>query len=637
MAFDEQSGVGILFGGRGLTDPATALEHGSDETWSWNRNHWVQLFPETTPPSRSAHTMVYDSTRHRIVMFGGRKEATVVRQKFGIHADTWAWEQVDGHWDWRDLAPANAPDARFFQGMAYDADNDRVMLYGGFNYTADGKTLQVLFDTWEFDGENWTRVAENGPQISKPLIVFDAARHETLMLGTEGTTAKPAMYRWNGEASRWDTITAALLPTCVNEAQLVYQVHNQRPLVAGGLCGGSGLADETFEWDGSTWIKITNPKGFATTREIDSAMAYDGASQQAVRFGGHNSGTTIPNSETTVYRATRWRRLATSGNPSPRSMPLFRRDADRGVVWLFGGVTEYTYDQFIDYYADLWSYRDGQWSLLQPEDVAKTPFSCATPVGAMDTDRDVLVVVCEGSTVYEWNGSAWTVPNPSTKPSTRRFASGAYDQNLKKFVMFGGYDSFGTYRQDTWTWNGTAWTEVKPDDRPEHRAQSTMWYDPLAKKTIVYGGVGARNIDTHAKRYSDMWSFDGTNWTRITEAATPGIRFAPQIAVDPNSNKVLLFGGLRVTIDDEDHVTQFYDNDLWSWDGASSTWTEIQTDRAPGPRQNGAFEYDPASGKFVLFGGFYGNMYLSDRWLWDGQTWTVVPDVPSFRRRSSRP
>ncbi len=63
----------------------------------------------------------------------------------------------------------------------------------------------------------------------------------------------------------------------------------------------------------------------------------------------------------------------------------------------------------------------------------------------------------------------------------------------------------------------------------------------------------------------------------------------------------------------------------------------MQTENAPGPRQNAAFDYDAVSGKFVLFGGFYGNFYLSDRWVWDGQTWTVVPDTPSFRRRSARP
>jgi len=640
MAFDENSGVGILFGGRGLTDPATGLEHATDETWMWVRNHWVQLFPTDRPPARSAHAMIYDPVgkdgEPRIVVFGGRKEATVTRQKFGLLDDTWAWK--DGNWI--DLAPANAPEARLYAGMAYDRDRSKAILYGGYNYTADGKEIQTLFDTWEFDGTDWTRVAENGPAIAKPLLVFDAARHQTLMLGTN-EDGEVAMYRWNTGTSKWDSVTPAELPPCVNESQLVYQVHNERPFLIGGLCSGSGSADEVYEWDGATWTEVTLFEYSATPlREVDSAVAYDTATQQVIRFGGHSSLTTVPDSLTGIYRNRLWRYVvSTAGTPEPRSMPLFRRDADRGVIWLFGGLDQNSYGSSIEYYSDMWTYRDGSWSFIAPEVAADAPFGCATPVGAWDTDRKVMVVVCEGNNVYEWDGVKWkTFSDLDPLPSSRRFAGGVYDQTLKKFVVFGGYDTLGSYRQDTWTWNGTKWEEVDADDKPERRAQPVMWYDPLAKKTILYSGAGAKSIDHHAERFSDMWSFDGTNWTRLTETAAPGIRFAPQIALDPNTNKLLLFGGLRATIDEEDRVTQFYDDDLWIWDGSTNNWTQVQFEgNGPSPRQNAAFDYDPASGKFVLFGGFAGNFYLSDRWLWDGQSWTVVPDTPTFRRRSSRP
>ena len=630
MAFDEESGVAVLFGGRGLQDPATALEHASDETWIWVRNHWVQTFPQVRPPARSTHAMVYDSARDRIILFGGRKEATVLRQRFNFHNDTWAWQNGE----WTDLAPGNAPTPRYFHGMAYDRDRDRVILYGGYNYLEDGRTFRVLNDTWEFDGDNWTRVNENGPVITKPLIVFDAARHQTIMLGTDAES-KAAMYRWNADASRWDTVTGTL-PPCVNEGQLVYQTHNQRPLLAGGVCGGSIIGDETFEWDGSNWTEIPHWEGYTTGRQVDSAAAYDTAAGQTVRFGGRGSTQSTPNSVTGLYRSSRWRPFVATSTPRPRSMPLFRRDAERDVLWLFGGLSEYSYLNVIDYLNDLWRYQNGVWHPIAH--ASNTPLACATPIGALDTDRNVLIVVCEGTEVAEWNGEEWkTFSGLSTTPPPRRFAGGAYDQTLKKFVMFGGYDQFGGYRQDTWTWNGTAWAEIKPKTKPEHRAQPVMWYDPLAKKTIVYSGAGTGSIEDHAERFSDMWSFNGTEWTRITETAAPGIRFAPQVALDPNTGKLVMFGGLRATIDENDRVSQFYDNDLWIWDGASSTWAEVQTENAPQARQNAAFDYDPVSGKFVLFGGFFGNMYLSDRWLWDGETWTVVADTPTVKRRSSRP
>ena len=632
MAFDEAAGAGVLFGGRAVDDPATGLVHASNETWLFVRNSWVQQFPATTPPARSNHAMVYDSARDRVIMFGGRREAEVVRQRFGLLDDTWAWKNGE----WQDLAPATKPPARLFPGLAYDRDRDRVILFGGFNYSTDGKnTIVPLFDTWEFDGENWTRVNQSGPEVSKPLLVFDAARHETIMLGFGTTLADTKMNRWDSATSSWKSVTPQTLPTCVNEGQLVYQVKDQRPVVMGGICTGTEIFDETFEWDGENWTKLASA---IITRTVGSAAAYDTTGSQLIRFGGNPAFQTTPESVTTLYKNLEWRGVTRLGAPGPRSMPLFRRDPQHDTVWMFGGLSEYSFSSTIAYLDDFWGYRDGQWSLIAA-DITNGPSGCVTPAGALDTNRNRLVVVCNGAIVHEWDGAAWKSFNSlSTLPAQRRFVSLTYDETLKKIVLFGGYDSVGNYRQDTWTWDGTAWTEVKPNTKPEHRAQGTMWYDPLAKKTILYSGAGRKSIEDHATRYSDMWSFDGTNWTKLNVTATPGIRFAPQVATDPNSGKLVLFGGLRATIDEDDRVTQFYDNDMWVWDGSTSTWTEIQLGNAPPPRQNAAFDYDVASGKFVLFGGFAGNFYFSDRWLWDGQNWTVVPDAPvSYRRRSTRP
>jgi len=631
MAFDEEAGVGVLFGGRAVDDPATGLIHASNQTWLWMRSQWVQQFPENNPPARSDHAMVYDSAQNRVLLFGGRKEGEVVRQRFGVLNDTWAWKNGE----WQELGPAAAPPARYGHSLAYDRDRNRVILFGGYNYSTDGKnTIEARFDTWEFDGDTWSRVNESGPDVAKPLLVFDAARHVTILLGVDTTEFSTVMYSWDSAASSWKSVTSATLPSCVNEGQLVYQTHNQRPLVAGGICTGSEFLEETYEWDGTTWTKLTTN---STSRAVGSAMAYDTTNAQVVRYGGHATFQATPDSVTSTFKNLEWHNVNRSGAPSPRSMPLFRRDPQRDAVWMFGGLSEYSFGTVISYLDDFWRYRDGQWSLVAQD--ASTPFGCITPVGALDKDRNVLVVVCSGTSVFEWDGSAWkTFSDLKPVPAERRFTSLAYDETLKKTVLFGGYDAVGNYRQDTWTWSGTAWTEVKPKTKPEHRAQAVMWYDPLAKKTILYSGAGRKSIEDHATRFEDMWSFDGTTWTKLTVTSTPGIRFAPQVAIDPTSGKLLLFGGLRATIDEDDKVNQFYDNDMWVWDGSTSKWTEIQVENAPAPRQNGAFDYDVASGKFVLFGGFAGNFYYSDRWLWDGQNWTVVPDSPaSYRRRSTRP
>jgi N-acetylneuraminic acid mutarotase len=630
MAYDERANAGVLFGGRASSDPAIGLIPTTDETWFWTANQWVQQFPATHPPARSTHSMTYDSKRGRVILFGGRREATVVQEDWTYFDDTWAWQ--DGQW--QKIVTATAPEGREFAGLTYDRDRDKVILFGGYRYKPGTKTraLEALHDTWEFDGTNWTRVNETGPSVDKPLLVFDAARHETIMVGI-GNTIQTLMTRWDPDSKTWQAETPAALPPCVNEAGLVYQTHNERVVLAGGLClTTASQLDETWEWDGDNWTKLTTT---ATTRYTGSAITYDVANQKVVRYGGVIAFSSTPDSSTWIYGNLVWRFMSPIANPSARSLPVFRRDPVRNSLWLMGGLSEYSGGETAFYYDDLWRFQGGIW--YQELNLTGMPSQCQAPLSAFDTDRAVTVVVCGDGRIVEWNGSTWkSFTDLSKEPDPRRFAGLVYDQTLKLTVYFGGYD--GTdYRDDTWTWNGTAWTKVKTKDDPENRGQMAIWYDPLAKKTILFSGIGRPNIDSKVTRFNDMWSFDGANWVKMSVTQTPGIRFGSQVAVDPRDGKVVLFGGLRATVEGK-LVDQFYDNDVWTWDGAASKWTEIATTGGPSARENAGFDFDPSLNKFVLFGGFAANFYFSDVWTWDGQSWVVIPDrVTSHRRRATRP
>lgn len=625
MAFDEQAGVGVLFGGRGNEDPAVGLTLATDETWIWTQNQWIQINPVNRPPGRAAHGMTYDSTRGRVLLFGGRMEATELQGRYGFRADLWAWE--DGNWYEIDAGPG--PSAREYPALAFDRDRDRLILFGGFNRAADGITFQSLYDTWEFDGSAWTQVSTSGPEVRTPLIAYDQTRKETILMGVD-TTAKTLMYRWKVDSASWEKITPATLPTCVNEGNLAWQSHNQTLVVAGGVCDGTtSLLEETWEWNGTDWAKLTTN---LTTRYTGAAAAYDTEEHQLVRFGGTNILNPAASSGTFVLRQGNWRFVSFTTTPEPRSLAAFRRDPARDSVWLLGGLSEFSYGSAILYIDDFWRYQGGRW--YQTKHVG-FPQQCATPLSAFDTDRDVLVVLCAGTQIHEWDGESWKTPGPDKPPQQRRFASMVYDANIKKTVLFGGFDEVN-FRDDTWTWDGTRWTEVKTKNEPENRAQVTMWYDPLAKKTVLFSGVGRPNIDSRVTRFNDMWSFDGTNWTKLNVSTTPGIRFGTQSVVDPRNGKLYLFGGLRATVNGN-LVDQFYGNDMWVWDGAVNTWTQLNPESLPTARQNGSLEYDPTTDSLVLFGGFAGNIYKSDTWRYDGQTWTfVTEDVKIPRRRGGR-
>jgi hypothetical protein len=611
MAYDRSNANTVLFGGQSAFDTGTGLAYDSNETWIWGGNRWTQRFPAHEPPPRTAHTMTYDSLRQRIVLFGGRRSATVLKGAITFYNDTWIWKNND----WSQLDTGDAPDPRALAGTAYDAGRDRIVLYGGSHLAADETTVNQYYDTWEFDGTTWTKMTTPQPQVIKPLLAYDSIRHEVIMIGVKDDIST-VMYRYDGANHTWNQFTPtapAILPPCVNESAMVFSERAGGVILNGGVCSATTpSADETYFWNGENWTKLTTT---SISRTTGTAIADDALRGQIVTFGGTIAFVTTPTSSTYLLRDGTYNFIFNPTRPSPRSLVRMATDTTNGIVWTLGGLDEFS----SGYLDDLWGYRNTQWTLSTV--TTNAPGICTSPLEAYDTDRHKLVVVCSGNTVYEFDGAAWTsFATLKTTPVARRFGGLVYDEALKKTVFFGGYDdATSAYRQDTWTWNGTAWTEVK-NTRPPNRGQMQMWYDPLRQKTVVYGGLGRPNVDTRITRYSDMWEFNGTSWAQINASTTPGARFGAQTAVDPHTGKLLLFGGLLSEVLTEASSRQTYQNDTWQWDGASSTWTKLEPATVPSARENGAMAYDPVANEIVLFAGYAG-FYFSDVWAWTGTDW----------------
>jgi hypothetical protein len=614
MVYNVQSSELILFGGVTAVDSGTKKAYRLDDTWQWTGARWIQRFPGHTPAARSAHVMVYDSNRAQIVMFSGRGETADL-------GDTWVYRNSD----WSQLSPPNSATARFLAGAAFDPVRDRIVLFGGTQTSADGKTLTPIHDTWEFDGTTWKQIGGDGPTVSKPLLAYDAPRNQVIMLALD-STAKSKMFAYDGAAGKWNEVTPATLPPCVNEGALAYQDSNQTLVYTGGVCTNATGADETYEWDGTTWNKVTliTP----ASRLFGAAIAFDPQAQLMTMFGG-SPVVGLPVADTWIYGSGAWLTLSDSTRPGPRSLFAFTTDPVNNTIWMFGGVDE------VNTFSDFWQYQNGEWQLLSP---ANTPVGCQTPTAAFDTDRSKLVLICAdaSSGTFEWDGTAWkNFTGLKTLPPFHHFASMAYDPTLKKSVLLGGFDGTN-YLDQTWMWDGATWSQQKKNPAPA-RALASMWYDPTLKKTVIYGGVGRLTSTDRVTRYSDMWTFDGNNgWTQLTPTGgTPGMRYGAQTTIDPRSNHVLLFGGLRVDAivpvpPSTTTEVQVYANDMWEWDG--SAWKQVHPDGLPPARENGRMAFDPTRNEMVMFGG-YGGHFLSDVWTYNPTTWQIRIFDPTGKRR----
>jgi hypothetical protein len=614
MAYDPASTHMILFGGLTAVDSGTRLAYHLNDTWEWTGSRWIQRYPLHSPAGRSGQVMVYDSALGEIVMFGGRSDSADLN-------DTWVYKNND----WSQLTPATSPSGRQLAGAAYDPVRDRIVLFGGTQVSADGKSLVAVHDTWEFDGTNWKQIGGDGPAISKPLLAYDAARNQVVMLGIDATVTTQ-MYTYNADAGTWTQVKPTLLPPCVNEGQLTYHDATQKLVYTGGVCTNATGADETYEWDGTNWTKVDLL--LAANRVFGAAFGYDASRQVAALFGGATVVGT-PLSDTWLYTSGNWLAISDTTRPGPRSLFTFTTDPINNTIWMLGGVDA------LNTFSDFWRYDNGTWTEILADNV---PVGCVTPNAAFDTDRSKLVVVCaDSSNMAEWDGTAWkTISGLKTLPPFHRFSSMAYDETLKKTVLFGGFDG-SNYLDTTWLWDGTAWTQQKKSPAPA-RSLASMWYDPVLKKTVIYGGIGRLTSTDRVTRYDDMWTFDGNGWTQLKPASgTPGMRYGAQTAIDPRSNHVLLFGGLRVDTtppvppSTTPTQVQVYANDMWDWDG--SAWAQVHPATVPPARENGRIAFDPTRNEMVMFGGYAGQ-FFSDLWAYNPTNWQVrILDPIGERRR----
>jgi hypothetical protein len=122
MAYDSARGVTVMFGGAGPNE--TDIR---GDTWEWDGNSWTERHPTHSPPARYGQAMAFNAELGVTQLFGGQTEFAL---GVGVLGDTWQW---DGN-DWTQL-PIAGPSPRSFTKMVYDSNRHRTVLFGGYDGT----------------------------------------------------------------------------------------------------------------------------------------------------------------------------------------------------------------------------------------------------------------------------------------------------------------------------------------------------------------------------------------------------------------------------------------------------------------------------------------------------------------------
>lgn len=303
---------------------------------------------------RNAHAMAYDSSRGRVVLFGGADEVKVC-------SDTWEW---DGK-KWRQVSQTG-PGPRTFPAMAYDSLRKKVVLFGGnrvlFGRSPDDN--KFLDDTWEWDGQRWLQIQVAGPPPrAEAAMAFDSQRGRVVLFGGHNRTREGRIRlgdTWEWDGKQWTEVKVTG-PSPRNSPALVYDSARGKIVLFGGSTQ-ENVSGETWEWDGQQWIEN---RAALTEGRFNCVMAYDAVRQKVIRFGGRYAGK--PVGDTWEYDGKAWKPLSSTG-PTARNHTAMVYDSKHNKMVLFGGHDFGVHDE-VNVFGDTWAWSNGKWVL---ERVGKT-------------------------------------------------------------------------------------------------------------------------------------------------------------------------------------------------------------------------------------------------------------------------
>jgi hypothetical protein len=211
---------------------------------------------------------------------------------------------------------------------------------------------------------------------------------------------------------------------------------------------------------------------------------------------------------------------------------------------------------------------------------------------------------------FDLTTHAWTdvTPISGSAPAGRITPSAVYDPDHHQLLTFSGQGNGGVFLNDTWGFDlaSYAWTEYTPAaPMPTTRYGVASCYDTVANTQVTFAGF------TFQGRYDDTWRFDpdADAWTDVTPVSTsPLERCLHAACFDAAGYRMIMYGGQNAGAL----------GDVWAFDLALETWTEITPASGPDPRWFSTFEYDAQNHRVTMFAGNRGLLGLSNEvWLLD--------------------
>ncbi len=283
------------------------------------------------PTGRFGHSISLDTSRHRLVLFGGFD---------GVYRnDVWV-ATLGANPAWTQLAPSGTPPGgREYHVALYDPARDRVVVFAGF----DGSNL--LGDAWalQFSGSSasWVPLAPSGTPPTaryRHAGVFDAPRDRLVVFGGFDGVNRNDVWALRFSPLSWITIApTGTLPTPRAGHSMIYDSSRQRAVAFAGFDFFSANDVWTLSLAGTPGWNEIPAEGVLPSARDGHVSIYDAPRDRMVMFGGYDD---IQRNDLWAlqFPSNVWSTLIPAGNmPSPRDGHAAVFDSQDGRMLVMGG------------------------------------------------------------------------------------------------------------------------------------------------------------------------------------------------------------------------------------------------------------------------------------------------------------
>jgi N-acetylneuraminic acid mutarotase len=237
VVYDSESDKFLFYFSLALDSTAPSGLRGTSETWAYDfsTNTWENMNPTTHPEGIMGPRMAYDSESDRIILFGG---GDFTASEITTFTETWAYDYNSNQWE--RMNPAQTPIGRSYFGMAYAPDRDEVFVFGGRLQTQDEDRQNELW-AYDYNSDTWNEIAFSGEPRPD---------HHSMMV--YNSTANQLWYLVNTNLNAFDLNTLSWETLDKGPTNLPIHFHAMAVDASGNLIvfggGASGLAYNNWNY-----------------------------------------------------------------------------------------------------------------------------------------------------------------------------------------------------------------------------------------------------------------------------------------------------------------------------------------------------------------------------------------------------